>query len=211
MKKYEITFYLKSPISFLDAPKFDSIITWCFIKDKLGYVPQKLIIAEEELIFTDIPISVNEDNLFLASYMMYEENGVEHISYFHKQWNQKDDHLVDFGKAKRKLEINKGDYKSYSFPFSVKNLPKVWFRFYTDNLEEIKRLIDNYLYALGKKTGAGYGIIDYYLITETEEKFVIPIPAKEVDLSSNTKIEFIAYKPPYWLPENHRYCKFIEY
>lgn len=211
MKKYEITFYLKSPISFIDAPKFDSIISWCYIKDKLGRVPQQLIIAEELLDFKEIPITTNEDDLFKASFMMYEDNGVEHISHLHKQWYAKEDKMVDFGRAKRKIEIAKGNFKSFSIPLSVKNIDKVWFRFYSDNITEIERLIDKHLYAIGKKTAIGYGIIDRYTILETKEPFLIPVPAKEEDLTQTNKIEFIAYKPPYWLPENHQYCKFVQY
>lgn len=220
---YKIKFELRNALSFTSLPTFDSILAWCYIKDKYGHVEQHLNIPANELeSFDDLPILKHERGYFLASWMMFDQcNGYEnpHPKYestgsWKKRWANEYDFLVSVkeGKVKR-IRINAGEFKSYDIPIVIFDLKSVWFYFKSNNVGEVERLVKTHLYGIGKKTAYGYGEIKTFVITELdhdpfEESVIRPIPMQPTDLTSgkNIKSKLMAWKPPYWLPSNQTFC-----
>lgn len=211
---YKIKFYLQTAISFVEIPTFDSILAWCFMRDK-GKVDQQLNIKTEVLYdFADLPIKKHNDGYFMASWLFYDaENSVEFVSSWKKRWANQHDFLADFGGKTAKILISKGDYKSYDIPIVLHNIPECYFYVETDNIAEVERLIKTHLWGIGKKTSQGYGQIEKYEIEAIDYnpfiEIIRPIPiSKEVFLQCklNVKGKIMGWKPPYWLPENQTFC-----
>lgn len=211
---YKIKFYLQSAISFVEIPTFDSILAWCYLRDK-GIVEQQLNIKTQALHdFADLPIKRHKDGYFMASWLIYDkENSVEFVSTWKKRWANQHDFLADFGKKPAKILISKGDYKSYDIPIVLHNIPECYFYVETDNIAEVERLIKTHLWGMGKKSSQGYGQIEKYEIETIDynpfAEIIRPIPIpKEVFLQGklNVKGKLMGWRPPYWLPENQTFC-----
>lgn len=215
---YKITFELKSPISFIEPPVFDSIIAYCYMKE---YYPEKMKFKDlsldseskiDFLSFENFPIKKHESGLyFLSSFMQYEkEKGLNFTGSWKKRWDNKHDKIADFGKSKRQIEIDKGAFKSYDMPLNLYVLPKVWFYFDSDNIKEVEKLVTKHLYGLGKKTSQGYGEISNIQIETLDynpfDNIIRPVPIKSLnipekektDLMLSGKVSYCAFKPPYW-------------
>lgn len=217
MQTYKITFKLATPISFIDIPTFDGILSYAFAREKLkGHrFVQKLNIEREEMLdFSEMPIAIHEKGYFMASRMFWDETkAIEHTQRWRKRWANKHDKIADFGKNQRKIEINKGAFKNYDMPLRVVSIDKVWFYFQSESMQEVDRLIRKWVYFLGKKRSQGYGEISSFDIEKAEfdfSKIFRPIPVElfEIDLKKFEKIEirYCAWKPPYWLLENFDEC-----
>lgn len=210
---YKITFQLKSAISFIDLPVFDALLAWCYMKEKYGYVDQKLTIVQEEIeLFHDLPIKKHDEGYFIASWMQFDETKeIEFTSTWKKRWANKTDHIVNFGKKLKKVMINKGDYKSYDIPIVLHNIKEVWFYFESKNIKEVENLISKHLYGIGKKTSQGYGEIESFEIENIDfnpfEQIIRPIPASSDYILQGGSARMMGYRPPYWLPENQKLCK----
>ena len=223
---YKIIFELSSPICFIDKPLFDGLITYCYIKDKLGFVPRKINFSAEEIEqfnkefeLSKIPLKKHKDNYFLASYMQYdEEKAINFTSSWKKRWANKYDFLADFGKSKRAIEIDKGAFKSYDIPLNLYNLDSVWFFFDSDNVKEVENLIKKHLYGLGKKTSQGYGEIKNIELESINydpfENIIRPVPLpknitdfEKTTLMMENKLLICRYQPPYWSMVNSELCR----
>lgn len=220
---YKITFDLRSAISFSHRPTFDSILAWCYLKDKYGEVDQKLNISVNNLENFDVmPLVKHQRGYFMASWLMFD-NAIGHempqlkyegTSSWKKRWAGEHDFLVAVknGKTKR-IRINAGEFKSYDVPIVVFDLKTVWFYFDSNNITEVERLVKTHLYGIGKKTAYGYGEITGFTIDKIDfdpfvNSVIRPIPMEPTDLTNGKKIKskLMAWKPPYWLPENQTFC-----
>lgn len=223
---YKITFNIQGQMSFIDLPQFDSLLAYCYAKELQGdNFQQKLSISKEEMIdFSNLPVLKDKNNLFKASQMFFEkEKHVEWVSSWKKRWDNVNDDLVDFGKNKKYIQINRGDFKSYDVPLVLNYVDKVWFYFESENLEQVERLIKKHLFAIGKKQSQGFGIIkDYVIEQETERSFELeilrPIPKELVTPEQIKSVEgtekkitfkFSGYRPPYWAFENMKVCAIV--
>jgi len=58
--KYKITFNLKTPISFIDKPKFDGLLAYCYAKDLLQekFVQKLSYLKTEQIDFSKMPIEI---------------------------------------------------------------------------------------------------------------------------------------------------------
>jgi len=212
---YKITFHLEAPVSFIQRPVFDGILAWCWMKEKHGAVEAPLSIPAEKVeTFDDLPITRHPPGYFIASWMMFDEmKAVEFLGSWKKRWDQRHDGLADFGKKKRKVRINAGEFKSYDMPITLHQIREVWFYFDSPDVEQVEHLL-RHLYGIGKKTSQGYARITLFEIEEINHNpftsIIRPIPATEKDISqllaSGGHIGQMAWKPPYWLPENHAFC-----
>ena len=166
---YKITFDIRRQMSFIDLPQFDALLAYCFVADILGYVPQKLSYSQSELIdFSKIPIEQHKAGFFLASQMFFEvEKHTESVGSWKKRWDNTNDDLVDFGKKNRQVDVSRGEFKSYDVPLTLHYVEQVWFYFQSQNVDEVKRLIESHLVGIGKKTAQGYGIHRGFEITKT--------------------------------------------
>lgn len=214
MQTYKITFKLATPVSFIDIPTFDGILSYAFAREKLkgqGFA-QKINIAKEEMIdFSEMPITMHEKGYFMASWMFWDETkAVEHTQRWRKRWANQHDKIVDFGKNQRKIEINKGAFKSYDMPLRVISIDKVWFYFQSDSIQEVDNLVKSWIYFIGKKRSQGYGEISYFNIEQVDFDFSkifrpIPVELSEYNLKE-VEIKYCAWKPPYWRYENFNKC-----
>lgn len=217
MQTYKITFKLATPVSFIDIPTFDGILSYAFAREKLkgqGFA-QKLNITKEEMInFSEMPIIAHEKGYFMASRMFWDESKViEFTQRWRKRWANKHDKLADFGKKIRKARINSGEFKSYDMPLRVLEINEVWFYFQSKSFPEVDRLIRKWIYFIGKKRSQGYGEISFFNIEKSNFDFSgifrpIPIKLMKTDLEKEFKcqIKYCAWQPPYWLSTNFEEC-----
>jgi hypothetical protein len=185
---------------------FDSIIAYCWTRDRFGNVWPKIDFEKQPNFYDKIPIVKHQD-YFLASCMFFDKN--KHDSFVlkhYKRWCNKHDHLAFFGKdRKRKVQVDGFEFKSKSIPMNLNIIPEVWFYFESDNISEIKRLIDNHLVGINKYVGHGYGFFDSYKI-EQENKMdfrrdaLRPIPLNGGS-TLNKNIQYAAYRIPYHTTE----------
>jgi len=196
LMRYKATFHLKSPVIFYEPLFFDSLLLYCYIKDKIGFVPSNMSI--DEPIEFDL-LNHHSSGVYMASVMQYEENFITDITNFTKHWHKSHQYLVG---NKKTFKINQGAYKSYNLPYETKNIDKCWFVFETENIEDVKRILNTYCFSLGKKRNRGFGAIEKIEFEETTDGIFRPIPCE-----SNPDI-YIPLNPPYWEVKNCVGCKF---
>lgn len=217
MKTYKITFLLNSPLAFTDTPTFDAILSYAYAREVLGdKFLQKLNYEEKEIIdYSGMPIEQNKGGWFMATKMFWDKkNAVSHVQRWRKRWAAKRDYLTDFQKLKRKVRVNAGEYKSYDMPLTCITTNQVWFYFRSEDIQEVKILLDKWIYFIGKKRSQGYGEIASWDIEGSDYDFPFgcrPIPVEKLEMEevmqqSEIKIRYCSWKPPYWLPENFEHC-----
>lgn len=215
---YKITFEMVKSMSFIDLPTFDGILSYAFAREKNGDKPfiQKLNYESDELIdFSEMPITRHENGYFIASSMFFGDcEIIEDTQRWRKRWDCKNDRLADFGKNKRKIDISRGQFKSYDMPITTKLIEKCWFYFQSTNVNEVERLLKKWIHFLGKKRSQGYGEIKSFKIETTKfdfNKIYRPIPVKFLDSYDSEKIKYCAWRPPYWLPDNFDNCIVVDF
>lgn len=217
MQTYKIIFKLLTPVSFIDIPTFDGILSYAFAREKLKgqRFVQKLNLTKEEILdFSEMPIAMHENGYFMASRMFWDKSkAIEHTQRWRKRWANKYDGIADFGNKIRKVRINSSEFKSYDMPLRVMSIDSVWFYFQSESMQEVDRLVRKWIYFIGKKRSQGYGEISFFNIKKAEfdfSKIFRPIPSEslKIDFQKFEKIEirYCAWKPPYWLPENFAQC-----
>lgn len=209
---YKIIFNLLTPIAFIDLPIFDSILSYCVYQKKYRKITDYNSPSGKEIIEDfekDIPLKKNESGFFYCSFMCFE-NDIESIAKWRKRWKSKYDKIANFKKAKRQVHIGQGYFKSYDMPLLIHSIDKVWFYFNGDK-EKIEELINNNLYAIGKKVKAGWGWIKNFKIEESNKEKMLyyrTLPNKKNiyeklnKMNHNYDIEFGSYKLPYWKMDN---------
>jgi len=217
---YKITFSLQTPVSFIDIPTFDGLLSYAYVRElmqKRG-VPfvQKTSYTDSEVInFSDMPIEKHEKGYFISSRMYFDGKvEIEYTQRWRKRWDTKNDNMADFGKSKRKVDISRGQFKSYDVPISTKAVSECWFYFRSGNIGEVKYLIQKWIHFIGKKRAQGYGMIKDFVVEEADFDFSgiyrpIPIHLLEVDdmlENGGMRIAYCAWRPPYWEPKNFTKC-----
>jgi hypothetical protein len=212
MQTYKIIFKINTPIAFTDTPLFDGILSYAYAREVLGDKFTQKLSLNESIDFSGMPVEM-EDGYFIASKMFWDEKAaVEHTQRWRKRWANKRDSLADFGKLKRKVRVDSGEFKSYDIPLSCLSVPEVWFYFKTGNVEEVSRLLEKWVYFIGKKRSQGYGEVADFAIEKSDYDFPIgfrPIPADLIDISNlqgKINVRYCSWKPPYWEPGNFSDC-----
>jgi len=211
---YKIIFNLQTPMSFIDFPTFDGVLSYAYAREisKNKTFVQKLNYDNAELIdFSNMPIIMHKNGYFMASSMFYNSNEtIEDTQKWRKRWDCKNDKIADFVKNKRKLEINKGCFKSYDMPISTKLINECWFFFQSENIEYINYLVSKWINFLGKKRSQGYGEVKSFKIESSDFNFneiFRPIPIKFLNSKfENINVKYCGWRPPYWLPDNFDNC-----
>lgn len=217
MNTYKITFNLLTAVSFIDLPTFDGILSYAFAREvkKDTIFEQKLNYLEEELIdFSKMPLCKHKNGYFLASTMRFDNANeiIEDTQRWRKRFDCKHDYLADFGKNKRKIDITRGEFKSYDTPFGTKLIDNCYFIFQSDNVNFVEYLLKTWVHFLGKKRSQGCGAIKDFTIEKTTFDFNTifrPIPIKlyeNFNPQTEYNIKYCAYQPPYWLPQNFEKC-----
>jgi CRISPR type IV-associated protein Csf3 len=204
---YKITFDMRSPIIFTELPTLDGLLSYCFAREYVKDFVQKTNLTKEDIAFLDsMPLRKFPNGAFVASWMQFGEGrNAEYITSLKKRWANEYDSIANFAKGKRKVETDRGEYKSYQIPFQLNNIEQVWFYFDTDDLKHVNKLLLNHLVGIGKKISAGYGEFREWRIEAIdnnpfESKVLRPMP------NANNEGVFMGWKPPYWAAENMAFC-----
>lgn len=195
---YKLTFNLKTPI-ILDhnGLMLDSLLAWSYFNE-MGVRENLLHI--KDLQRADVPITMHPDGYHICSRLLYEESESDLIVYKKKyRTNQ-----ARFANAPAKIQVNKGEYKSYQIPYQTIPITKAWFIFESDNLDLVEHRLRRVL-GLGKKVMTGNGQIESYKITEIDssvwdQQIWRPIPERMIDKDRWTDIElrYQSWHYPYW-------------
>jgi hypothetical protein len=137
--------------------------------------------------------------------MYNEAQAVETVQRWRKRWDQRHEALADFGKNKRKVDVQRGEFKSYDMPIRIVVVPEVWFIFESDNVPEVERLVAKHIFSIGKKRTVGHGEIAGFSIEPCSDKIIRPIPECLCSGASGD-VRFCTWKPPYWDVSNAEKC-----
>lgn len=214
--RYKITFKLDTPVS-IDLPAFDAIIG-ALTAQKIydGVVIQKINYSQEEqnAVISKIPISQHQSGAFLASKAIAEFSGINYEEVIHKHFPQAYVHRIDFEGKTRKLNTGAGEFKAAVVPFTCTSVSEISYVFETDKITELKELLNDYLFAIGKKHNKGKGLVKSYHIIETDSPLIKYMPLYVITEFGLKVVEdkrlCIGWKPPYWLPDNIELCKSAE-
>ncbi len=218
MKGYKITFTLSTPLSFITPPTFDGVLSYAYARDTLGEsFGQKLSIPQDEMLdFSKMPIAMHSKGYFMASVMYWDkESMTEFTEKWRKRWHSKHDFLIE---KPQKIRVQQGKFKSYDTPYDLKDIREVWFYFQSNEPETVRKLVDKWIFFLGKKRAYGNGLIESFKIEESDFDFdnqmFRPIPCDSVDIAELVEhnkdfkfsLTYCAWRPPYWLPDNMANC-----
>lgn len=220
---HKITFHLADPMTMNRRMVFDSLLAKAYGEE---HHPEKmkanaLTIDKADLInFSGMPLIKHPQGYWMASWMFYNEEKpvVEGTARWRKRWHNTHDRQAFF-LGNKKVANNRGRHKSYDMPIRMLDIRKCWFYFQSEAPEEVQRLIEKHIPCLGKKRSQGNGWIDRFEIAAIDynpfDKAIIrPVPVTEANIKANLKEGFtfniktkkMAWKSPYWLPENKSDC-----
>lgn len=211
---YKIKFQFTSPVSFIERPVFDSILAYCHIKEKFGFVEQKLHLTDDELkALDDLPLKKHESGYYIASSMFFDKR-IESTQFWCKRWNNEDDRLSNFGRQKKAVDTQRGQFKSYQMPIVLNDVGEGYFYFDSENKDRVQYLILKHLAGIGKKVSQGYGAFSKFTIEKVDvsdffEKVYRPIPLEALTDSQKKlggEVVYTGWRPPYWLSTNMRAC-----
>jgi hypothetical protein len=160
-----------------------------------------------------LPLSKQND-YYLASIMFFDPGKCENYTgSWKKRWANQHDHLVDFQKKTKKINVSQGEFKSYDMPLNLWSIPKVWFYFESNQPEYVQKLVLTNLAGIGKKVSQGFGFYDRVEVElennlSFEKDLLRPIPAhtdvcekiinRIMQNGGQIQSRFCAYRPPYW-------------
>ena len=217
-KNFKAIAHMKTPIATIDHIILDGIISAAKAKEVLGeqfYTGENIAGTEEMIRGMLDPILDRKHGVYCTSIGIGDNR--EYVGSWAKRWEDKHEDIVKFrGKGKQRIDIGSGHYKNYHMPLVIKSYKTITF-YVRGDMEETKRLLENYIFYLGKKGSQGYGQIRKWGFNETDEDWSVwkdgkpmrPIPAKEYagNLEALTKtigavnIRRHPVIPPYWRPE----------
>jgi len=217
-KNFKVVAHMRTPIAAIEPIILDSIISAAKAKEILGeefYSGKNVVGTEEQIRSMLDPILDRKHNVYCTSIGIGEHR--ESVTSWTKRWDEKNDDIVKFnGKGKERVDIGSGFYKNYHMPVVIKSYKTITF-YVRGNMEEVKRLLENYIFYLGKKGSQGFGQVKKWEFEEIEAdwsicrdgKLMRPVPEKEC----KEKIEEMVRKeipanvrqhpilPPYWRKE----------
>jgi len=197
---YKITFKMVSPVVLMDNVTFDSILAYCVYSHYRKITDIKTSGGKEiDESKQDIPVTKHKDGFYLASWDITTEEH-ESVERWRKRWDNTNDRLADFKKAKRKIDTARGKYKSYDMPIVVKSIDEISFYFKSKEVGKVSFFINNYLVGIGKKVKMGYGWFSGFEIEKVKDSDVLyyrPTP-KNFKSPLKTIDGFGGIKPPYW-------------
>ncbi len=205
----KITFYLSSPIA-LTFPwiNFDSLVGRLLLMSAL----------EEDffLLPTKDPISRVLKDVDIPLFPIKETNGMFHSSVSIFDVNRKALEIMykrfedRWAGGKKKISRGRGYYRDYMIQHIY--IPTRTVIFYVCGDYEILNNLCRYVVGLGDNTRVGWGSVRTYRIEKIDEDWSIvkdgkamrPIPEQMLEYASE-KIA-LAWRSPYWDPENFEIC-----
>lgn len=169
--------------------------------------------------YTGLPLRQLPGNRWAASCGIYTEVGesVEHINKRPNFFNA--DKIGRLDMEKGIISDSIGQYRAYRMPNVIRTVKDGIITFWAmGHKDEVQSMLDT-MVAVGKKSAAGYGLVDRWEVEECAEDYSLWHPtyglmrpvevgseeAKILDLSSYPVMKF-AVKPPYWKQKNMRLC-----
>lgn len=216
---YKITFNML-PTGFAIAGQlmFDGIVAYAYAQDvlpedkkgigRMSYSP------DEQIDFSPMPIIQHESGAFMASWAFWPDGSASGTHTLLKKWDEEHDGMAYFGKSRRAVAIDRGEFKTKQIPISYISARQVWFYFQSDNPNEVERLIKQHVHAIGKKANRGYGMYKDFTIEPCENVFatsiVRPLPmlnGEKPTFDDGARFQYTAWKPPYWDKQNFAMCR----
>jgi len=213
---FKVIAHMKTPMVAIDPIILDSIISAAKAKEILEedfYTGDNIAGTEEEIETMLNPILDKQSGVYCTSMGLGDNR--EYVGSWSKRWDDKNDDIVEF-KGKQRIDIGSGYYKNYHMPLVLKSYKTITF-YVRGNIEEVKRLLENYIFYLGKKGSQGYGQIREWEFEEIEENWSVwkdnkpmrPIPAKhckeyvDTQMKAGDPIHARQHPiiPPYWRRE----------
>ena len=220
-KNFKVIAHMKTPVATIDNIILDSIISAAKAKEILQdeFHNGKNICGTAEQIQSMLdPILNKKYGVYCTSCGIGDNK--EFVTSWAKRWDDKHDDMVTGLKGKARVDVGAGHFKNYHMPLVVKSYKTITF-YVNGDMEEIKRLLETYIYFLGKKSTQGFGQIKKWEFEEIEEDYSIfkdkeimrPIPIKEI---GNRELKFVEFKtsvlrecaltPPYWREDCRELC-----
>lgn len=212
---YQLTATFASSPAFLDRPTLDGLLYFALACEHFGGPPpQKLHLSAAELLpLGGLPLVRDAAGWFRCSWLLWDEaRHAEFTSSWKKRWASQYDHLADFGKARAKVDTQRGAYKSYDVPLACHALEKAWFYLETDNPARVLELLRAWVPGIGKKVNTGHGLVREWQMEEVDGPasavYERPLPAGYGgELPGRPRRPaWAGWRPPYWLPDNQGLC-----
>ncbi len=217
-KNFKAIAHMKTPIAAIDPIILDSIISAAKAKEILGedfYTGENIAGTREQIESMLDPIIDKQFGVYCTSIGIGDNR--EHVGSWSKRWDDKNDDIVAFrGRGKERIDIGSGFYKNYHMPLVLKSYKTITF-YVRGDMAEIKRLLEKYIFYLGKKGSQGYGQIRRWEFEEIEKDYSLfkkgeimrPIPAEQCEeyveqqmrLGKNINARQHPTIPPYWRKE----------
>lgn len=206
---FKITFYLSSPIA-LCHPwiHFDGLISHLLTIDALGedfyLLPRKFPFSR---LLRDAgyphPIKKDERGLFCSSVSFFDTDK----KVLERLYKKFEDRWIG---GNRKIPRGMGFYRDYIIQHIY--IPTKTVVFYVCGFREMLEEMCRNIGSLGDNSRIGWGAVRRCIIEEMEEDWSIikngcamrPIPIRMLADASEKML--IAWKPPYWAPENIELC-----
>lgn len=220
-KNFKAIAHMKTPIAAIEPIILDSIISAAKAKEILGedfYTGENIAGTREQIESMLDPIIDKQFGVYCTSIGIGDNR--EHVGSWSKRWDDKNDDIVKF-KGKERVDIGSGFYKNYHMPLVLKSYKIITF-YVRGDMEEIKRLLENYIFYLGKKGSQGYGQIRKWEFEETDENYSIfkdgklmrHVPAeacqkyieKKMKKQEPIDVREKAIIPPYWRNDHRELC-----
>jgi CRISPR type IV-associated protein Csf3 len=215
MKNLEITCELKSPLCGFPPP-LDSLLNWVIAIKENSYASKGKDLKDIE----ELKLPLEKEN-FSEGWFYKCSNPIYNIEF---EWIERVAKRLDIESIVNKVAnfpksnpSGRGAYKSYFLALKIQRIKFIkWFCVGDKN--QIQNILQQ-INALGKKTSVGYGFIKSWKIEEIENDCSIiynydgqdylmkSIPLEYFDSIKNSKLknyrmQYGAYKPPYWHFEN---------
>ena len=215
-KNFKVIAHMATPIAAINNITLDSIISFAKAKEILEdeiFNGKNICGTEEEIRNMLDPILDKKMGVYCTSCGMGDNK--EFVTSWSKRWDDKHDDIVTGFKGKARVDTGAGHFKNYHMPLVVKSYKIISF-YVRGDMEEIKRLLETYVYFLGKKGSQGFGQILRWEFEEIKENYSLfkdgmimrSIPCKELDLKEFTEvnIERVPVIPPYWRNDCRELC-----
>ena len=216
---FKVIAHMASPIAATGIIILDSVISAAKAKELLKddyYAGSNIYGTKEQIDEWLSNLLDKQYGVYCASIGVGDNR--EYVGSWCKRWYDKDDYIVNFeGKGKQRLDIGAGHYKNYHMPIVYKSYETITF-YVRGDMKEVKRLLENNIYFLGKKSSQGYGQIREWEFEEIEENYSFwkddkpmrPIPAKEcieyIEKNKFCNMQQHPLIPPYWRQDNIELC-----
>jgi hypothetical protein len=207
-KPFKVTFRLRSPLA-LSHPwlAFDGIIAHLLLLKALGpdffITPKKLNLLP--YLSLPLPLKRTED-VYHASVSIFPTEVIPKLTYLYKRFE------AQFASSlkKKKVDIGRGHFRDFKLSHPYIPMPNVIF-YACGDVEYIGELLEG-LVGLGDDVRVGFGIISKYEVEECDEDYSLvkdgramrPIPTSMCE-EFEAQVP-LAYKPPYWDPQNVALC-----